>query len=188
MYTADQLTLFAAGSLASHTVTPGSVEAQMMTAHYGRKCSESYANHSQLGSLARMLLDSSIWDSTIVYQTWKVSVTPARRLLFLLVPSAPDTVEIGSGLLATPTVTGNQTSPPMMKHPSCANWLLPTPAASDYKGSVKGESLEKRRNMTRGVRLEEHLLRQSQSPKQQLNPSFLEELMGFPTGWTELNP
>ncbi len=92
--------------------------------------------------------------------------------------------------------------------------LLPTPAARDWKGSVSGETLRARTSMTRGVSLEEHLLRQmlptpsagnshsagrldewgGMNPfrgtdigKLHLNPSFVEEIMGFPTEWTALD-
>ena len=95
-----------------------------------------------------------------------------------------------------------------------ARQMLPTPRASDSKGGVTGEeTLIKRAEHTRGVPLEEHLnrvmlptnagseksmgtiqewggsqntLRGSELGKSHLNPSFVEELMGFPTGWTDL--
>lgn len=91
--------------------------------------------------------------------------------------------------------------------------LLPTPMASDYKGGLRGGALEKRLGMKRGVCLEEHLLRGmlptptsgnchgagrldewggknkfrgTELGKLHLTPSFVEEMMGFPVGWTEL--
>lgn len=64
--------------------------------------------------------------------------------------------------------------------------LWPTPAASDYKGSVTGETLEKRRHMVRGVRLPEQVARRGETGP--LNPEFVELLMGFPIGHTELRP
>lgn len=87
--------------------------------------------------------------------------------------------------------------------------LWPTPAASDYKGSVIGETLDKRRSMSRGVRLPEQVARLMPTPRvcsglrssgmnrtelttQQgvpgsLNPEWVEWLMGFPVGWTALD-
>ncbi len=105
MSTEEQLSLFAAGSPASHSPLPGSKEAQKMTAHSGQKCSESYERFSQLGSLARTFLESSTWNSTACYLTWKPKVTQHKRLLFQLAPSMPSTEEIESGLLGTPTAT-----------------------------------------------------------------------------------
>jgi hypothetical protein len=93
--------------------------------------------------------------------------------------------------------------------------LLPTPTATDGKGAVSGETLIKRMNHPRGVRLEEFLLRRriptpntvsghqvgrldewgGKNPfrgtadgKEHLHPSFCEWLMGFPIGWTDLAP
>ena len=99
-----QLTLFAGDSPASPSVSPGSSEAQKMTAHSGLKCYESYERWLPDMSLLRMLLESSEWNSTQCYLTWKIRVTPAKRLLFQLAVSMPRTDEIGSGsLLHTPT-------------------------------------------------------------------------------------
>ena len=91
-------------SPASLSAVPGSEKAKMMTVTSGRKCSEWCRSSGQLGLLERMLLDSSIWDSTRCYLTWKVQVTPAGRSYFRLLPSTPGTDEIGSSLLPTITV------------------------------------------------------------------------------------
>ncbi len=72
MSTEEQLTLFAGDSPVSHSALPGSKEAQEMTEHSGRKCLESYGRWSQLGSLAKMFLESSTWNSTRCYLTWKI--------------------------------------------------------------------------------------------------------------------
>lgn len=103
--TPAQSTLFAADSPASLSVRPGSEEAQAMTVTSGRRCSESYARFSPLGSLVRTCLASSRWSSTRVLLTWKVRVTDARRLIFRLVESTPPTSDIGSGSLLMPTAT-----------------------------------------------------------------------------------
>jgi len=96
--------------------------------------------------------------------------------------------------------------------------MWPTPAASDYKGSVKGNLLQGRRQMTRGVRLPEHVMRfatpttprphdsentagkymagqkQQDLTSQvcqaggQLIPMWCEWLMGWPLGWSDLKP
>ena len=98
--------------------------------------------------------------------------------------------------------------------------LWPPPSATDYKGSVTSEVLEKRKSMTRGVRLPEQVMREQfptpttprphdsentagkfiPSQKQydltsavaqnggQLNPTWVEWLMGFPLEWSALKP
>ena len=96
-----------------------------------------------------------------------------------------------------------------------ASGSLPTPTTSDYKGSVGPEKILQRISHPRGVRLEEHLKRGLLLPtptagnnhsagrldewggansfrgtdigKLHLNPSFVEEMMGFPVGWTALS-
>ena len=84
---------------ASHSVTPGSGEARTMTAISGQKCSESYKRQSQLGSLVRMLLESSAWHSTKCVLIWKRKVTKSSRSLFQLAVSMPRTEETEFGLL-----------------------------------------------------------------------------------------
>ena len=174
--TEGQLSLFAAGSPASRSVSPGSEAARAMTAHYGRKCAESFAKFSQLGSLAKVFLGSSRWNSTTCYLTWKEKVTPHKRLYFQLAPSMPRTAEIGSGLLHTPTAKANQMSPSMNGRWPGSWWptptqdsasertkkyaqggtpltlavkMWPTPAACDYKGARTKEAMARsRRNPT----------------------------------------
>ena len=84
---------------ASRSVVPGSNEARTMTAISGRKCSESYKRQGQLGSLVRMLLESSAWHSTKCVLTWKQKVTKSSRSLFQLAVSMPRTEETEYGLL-----------------------------------------------------------------------------------------
>ena len=123
-------TLSAEDSPVSHSVTPGSDVARTTTAISGRKCAALLASSDPLGSLVRTLLESSAWNSTRCYLTWKHSATPQGRLLFRLLPSMPRTAGIGSGsLLATATATANQLCPSMQKHPGCRA-LWPTPDAS----------------------------------------------------------
>ena len=94
-------------SPASLSVTPGSDEARKMTATSGRKCSESFKKQGPLGSLVRMLLESSTWNSTKCLLTWKARATKSGRLLFQLAPSTPRIEGIGfgssGGLLKTPS-------------------------------------------------------------------------------------
>lgn len=73
-----------------------------MTVTSGLICSALSKKSGPLGCLARMLLASSRWNSTVVYLTWKVSATPAKRLLYRLAPRMPSTDGIGYGLWQTP--------------------------------------------------------------------------------------
>jgi hypothetical protein len=65
------------------------------------------------------------------------------------------------------------------------NGMLPTPAARDYKGGKSKQALEKRRE--RGNLIETLPDKFPLDLKtSQLNPLFVEEMMGFPKNWTTL--
>ena len=248
MSTEEQLSLFAEDSPVSHSVLPGSKEAHKMIAHSGLRCCELYRKWLPDGSLAKMFLESSRWNSTRCYLTWRSRVTPAGRLLFQLAPSMPTTGEIESGLLGTPTAiykvrserfregrspnpaeyalmhtptaTANQMAPSMQKH--VGSWwrtpsadqggtpkallegkttrpsghkiqirlqdqvrMCPTPTARDYKGGRKKATLEESgRGATNS--LNDFLTMQEEHGS--LNPTWVEWLMGFPIGHTDLKP
>ncbi len=65
--------------------------------------------------------------------------------------------------------------------------LLPTPAATDWKGQYTWETVKKRMAMTRGVRLPEELSRRVGKAIIP-NPEFWEWMMGWPIGSTALQP
>ena len=184
----EQLTLFAAGSHASHTAEPGSETAQRMTVISGRKCFALSKNSGRLGLLEKMLMESSIWNSTTCWLTWKVQATPAGRLLFRLSPSMPKASgrEYGS-LLPTLTVTdatgrayqydrGNKDCPRLTL--AGVMRLLPTLTASDSSG---GAAYRKPPARQGGFMLKELLKRNGG----RLEPEFCEWLMGYPIGWTK---
>lgn len=141
----EQLTLFPVGSRASPLVLPGSEEARRMTVTSGLRCLELYRSSGPLGSLVRMLLASSTWRSTRCYLTWKPSATPARHLLFRLVPSTPRTGATDARSWPTPTAADSYTDKLKSSQQKGdgrhsltlghAVKMLPTPKASDYKGS-----------------------------------------------------
>lgn len=86
----------------NRSLSPGSGEARQMTVTSGRRCSGLCRSSGPLGSLERMLLGSSAWDSTLRLLTWTVRATPAGRSLFRLSPSEPCTSANGASLLPTP--------------------------------------------------------------------------------------
>lgn len=192
----EQLTLFQGDSPASRLVQPGSAEAVQMTVTSGRRCSELYRRSDPVGWLVRMLLASSVWRSTRCFLTWKASATPAKRWFFRLVPSTPRTE--GTGLRLWPTTTkrdykGSNSMEHLQregKHHQgqLANFvkLFPTPTTGagmcggsgnyqklkdlENSGQISGEE---RRSMAAGN-------------GGQLNPDWVEWLMGFQIGWTEV--
>jgi len=85
--------------------------------------------------------------------------------------------------------SGGQLSlPNQVKHPH----LWPTPAACDYKGARSPEAIKTsgRNPLTNSLR--DHVGATNPAEKGKLagslNPTWVEWLMGFPEGWTELKP
>ena len=173
----EQLTLFRADSPVSRFPLPGSDEARRMTVTSGLKCLELYQDSGPLGSLVRTLLGSSIWRSTQCYLTWKISGTPAKRLLFRLVPSTPRTGGTDAPLWPTTTkfdaTCGDGTCHAMKLIQAVK--MFPTPIATDWKNRGCKDYRKNRK----------HQLQTEVGG--QLNPTFVEWIMGFPLGWTELN-
>lgn len=201
----EQLTLFPADSPASPFLSPGSAEARRTTVTSGQKCCELSRISGPLGSLVRTLLVSSAWRSTRCLLTWKVSATPARRLLYRLVPSMPRTGETGARLWPTPSASDcgrTAINPHLTKNGTIRHIgkngaqsyarldavvaMFPTPKARDAKDTTRlppsrladpgKDSLVQR--VGRGIQKENG---------GQLNPTWVEWLMGFPIGWTDLD-
>lgn len=234
----EQLTLFPADSPASPFLSPGSEEARRTTVTSGLKCCALSRSSGPLGSLVRTLLVSSAWRSTRCLLTWKVSATPARRLLYRLVPSMPLTggtdVRLWPTVCATEARQGLQIRRPgkkgVQQSLSTAVRMWPTPSASDcgrtainphltQNGTIRhiGKNgaqsyarldavvamfpTPKARDAKDTTRLPPSRLadpgkdslvqrvgREIQKENGgQLNPTWVEWLMGFPIGWTDLD-
>ena len=187
--------------LANHSVKPGSKEAQAMTVTSGLKCSELLKKQDPVGSLVRMLLESSRWHSTECALTWKAKTTPSNRLIFRLAASMPRTEGTGYGLWPTATSRDWKDTPGMKvarerererEVGSTAKGgllgLWPTPTASENKYRLQGTSQQSKC-------LEAHartwMKSISEIPRESsagLNPEFVEWLMGYPIGHTDLKP
>ena len=179
----EQLTLFPEGFLANPLAYPGSDEARKMTVSSGLKCSVLLKNSGPVGLLGKMLLGSSIWNSTTCFLTWKAKATKRGRLYFQLVPSTPRTDETGFLLWPTPTArdckgansVAHLTRPGGKNHKgqlANAVRLFPTPKAQNALGAGQ-------RHGSGGPSLDVVV-------GGQLNPTWVEWLMGFPVGWTDL--
>ena len=162
-----------------------------MTVTSGLKCYESSRLLGHDGFLARMFLGSPEWASTNVYLTWKLSATKQRRLLFRLVPSVPRIGGIGSGLLPTPTgaaeaqnLGSNKVNGPKSLIEAARLW--PTPQTQGLKECVDGK--------TRPLKMGSMPFATPNAADAigshgggQLNPEFVEWLMGCPSGWSDLS-
>ena len=148
-------------TLANHFHLPGSAEALKMTDISGRTFFPLFKPNNPLGAFSKMCLGTSLWASTKCYLTWKVKpITQSKHFILELFPSMPRTEECASS-----------SSPEM--------W--PTPSASNAKGAVRDRfygSEKYRHNLDEAVRTHKY--------DGQLNPTFVEYLMGFPIGWTDL--
>ena len=186
---------------ASRSVMPGSEEARTMTAISGRKCSESYKRQGQLGLLVRMLLESSAWHSTKCVLTWKQKVTKSSRSLFQLAVSMPRTEETEYGLLRggggrCGRPQEHQAEGQTTRRNACGHrdtgeqqisWVLfwPTPKANKVHPMITDQNRQKLSSRNK-ANLEEVIAGNCGKATGQLNPAWVEWLMGYPMGWTEL--
>jgi len=210
-----ELTSSAAGSrnCASLGVKPGSSEAQRMTVISGRSWLPLLKSYGLDGSLGRMCeaLLTSRWASDAAFLTWKASGIKPSHLLFQLAPSMPRTDATASGssprkMAPTPTasdhiertstssekvnpLTGKSVSldrfvrfwPDAETQASGTPTMWPTPKARDWKdGASAGTQGRSSPDLGKVVG-------QSQTAGS-LNPTWVEWLMDFPTGWTDLKP
>ena len=125
----------------------------------GRICLKSLNKKNPLIFLSKMLLTSSMWHSMNYVMTWKIKCTPHNRLVFQLAAS---------------------------KHPikETDYSVWPTPTAQAYKG---GRTLKRLKEIGRKeTNSLADAVNYSEGNTGQINPEFVEYLMGFPIGWTEL--
>ncbi len=200
--------------LANHSVKPGSREAQAMTVTSGLKCSELLKKQDPVSCLQRMLLESSRWHSTMCFLNWKAKGTPQGRLLFQLAPSTPRTDEIECGLWPTPElppgndataatttfatstdVTHSSVDAPELSggqsKASALTTMWPTPSSRDWKDTPGMAQTGKNPDGTIRQRSDQLARRvyqnnQTQTNPGSLNPMWVEWLMGYPIGHTDL--
>jgi len=178
----QQLTYLQEDHLASQPVLPGSEEARKTTAGSGRRLSGCLVSSSPVGRCLKTLLESSQWASTICYLMWRGRGTKSGRPLFQLVPSTPRIDGTGCGLWPTVTQFDATCGDLMGKEYTGKNKhamkliqavrMFPTPHATcstgpGTQGRQGGENLQTAIGGT-------------------LNPTFVEWLMGYPEGWTDL--
>lgn len=162
------------GSLASPSVWPGKEKDRMITVISGLKCSGLYGKSGPLGSLVRMLLESSRWYSPARRLKWEVrplyseritekeyctdknmlskpfvetlSVKdmPSNRYLFRLVPSEHRIEGIEFGLLPTVQTQGLKRCNSQDKTEFMPLGLLPTQMATDIHHAERVAELKKR--------------------------------------------
>lgn len=195
----EQLTLFQEGSPASRSVQPGSAEAVRMTVTSGQRCLELSRKSGPLGLLEKMLLGSSIWHSTRCFLTWRDKATKQGRLYFRLAASTPRTGESGSQYWDASTAADTPLFPTITRFDATcgdikgkeftgktrhgmkliqAAKLYPTPTAQMRKGPSHSKTRQGGPNLQTAI--------SDIDGPGQLNSEWVEAMMGFPPGWTEL--
>jgi len=199
------------GSLVNRIALLESVRHLVMSVISGEKSSESWARCNPDGFWVRTSQASSLpsleYSSVEWSMTWtKWGIAWAGECMELKM-SEPSTAETESSLLATPRASQDY-KPIRQLSPSEADGthgrtlvadigreMLPTPTASEQKYRLKGNSQQSkcleakaRRGELINPSLEETGNNGESSPRLGLNPEFVEAMMGFPIGWTDLNP
>lgn len=193
-------------------LAPGSEWATRMTELSGLSLSRSLNGSSRITSCLKMLLGSSAWRSTACYLTWKRKATKQGRSYYQLAPSTPRTGEIGSGLWATPQnrdhfpahrpeyIAEKKAQGHGMRNLNDEVMMFPTPRATQGRGKTGNRSPEnaKRAGWTlsevamllptptanRWDGLQSHGVNVVEGS---LNPDWVEWLMGYPEGWTDIS-
>lgn len=169
----------------------------------GFKCFELLSKSNPLSSLLKTCLLSCKWGSTFVSLAWNPQVTPHGRSVFQLRVLGHGTEGNESSSLV-PTITARESTRgagrPNLEYVTTKNGtvrlankdaqttsfvgLAPTLVAqADSKGRPRNRwnGHGDRSNVT-------SWLRDSESDPVYLNPNFAEVFMGFPMGWTDLEP
>ena len=186
----EQLTLFPADSHASPSPWLESKRAKGMIDTYGRRCSELSPSCARAALSVRTFLESSRLPPGKWSRIWSVLAITSSCLILRLRLSelGTDDQEYSSSesqMWPTPTARDckganslkhlTQPKAPGNNHHvrqlANAVKLFTTPCAADAQGTHGGDNHRSLRTDVAG----------------QLNPTWVEWLMGFPPGWTDLN-
>ena len=140
---------------------------------------------------------------------WKKKVTIGKRILFRLSQSALHTKEKGSGLLPTPQASdyrerGNLSNPCIQRRIAMGRQVMlsmilttpnvdiqkvmATPLASQSHKPIRALAPSEA-NGSHGIQIPASIGQQyPQAIGKKINPQFLEWMMGYPMGWTEIKP
>lgn len=208
-----QLPLSQAAFPVSPSPPPENGRALRMNATCGRKCAALLPSCGPVGCLGKMLLASSIWGSTKRSLTWQKRDTLFSHSYFRLAASAHgmSASELLSSRLMfpTPLASDNNTARDAAsldvflsdngifrkRNRNGAIWSLSlsaavfylTPVASDgFRSTLKPSAFDpakKDGNLSAQIIAQERLVSETAA----LNPDWVEWLMGFPKGWTDVS-
>ena len=182
----QQLTLFAEDTPASRSASqePGTAPTTLST--YGRNSQTLLGFYDPDTHCWRTSQGTLTSDLATCLQTWPRAGMTHNGIAYQLQPSAPRTSATeyslslhGKPLEWTPTATANQTSMlsrnPAFRIGPNSQGLWPTPLTQDYTTRFAQGGMP----LGMAVRMTEP------GNTGKLNPTWVEWLMGFPTGWTD---
>ena len=197
----------------SRSVRQADEKALRMNATCGRKCAELLPNCGPVGCLGKMLLASSIWGSTKRSLTWQKRDTLFSHSYFRLAASARgmSVSELLSSRLMfpTPLASDNNTNRDAQnldvflsdggilrkRNKNGSIWSLSlsaavfylTPVASDgFRSTLKPTAFDPKKK-DGNLSAQMIWLEKPSSDNAALNPDWVEWLMGFPLGWTDVS-
>ena len=186
--TSPPLTLFAEDFPAKTSVTLA--RAQGSTASdrdSGINTHESFASWNPATSSWKTSQHSLLEDLTTFSERWPIAGTMQSGRVFARSTWVPRISATDYSLLPTPrAIYGERPGMLDPSHLTGAVHLWPTPRASDWKGAVSPTDWTLRRVESNEANLAEEIQERSRPNGGQLNPMWVEWLMGFPLGWTVL--
>ncbi len=191
----EQLTLFQEDFPASPFPWLVSKKEKGMTVIYGQKCLELSENLRRVGLSVRMYLESCGLPLPTLYKTWSVKAITPSCLILKLRLSAHSIGGNVSCLWPTPAARDCKGTN-SLKHLKTGNHigqlpnivkLFPTPTTGVGFCGGTGNFQQLQKLKEDGIITEEERRNMSQGNGGKLNPEWVEWLMGYPTGWTDLN-
>ena len=194
------LTCYVVDTHANRLASLESVEERMTLVIYGHGSEKPLAHYDPATQCWRMFGDISLWGESPSLETLPPSGMTQSGMLYQLHQLARLTDEIGSLLLPTPTTqevehpeaeltnTGRRLSKDKTTSHSLGladivqTW--PTMTANGMGSSGHRKLLDKR--VSSGLITQDEKRQMSAGNGGRLNPEWVEWLMGFPTGWTDL--
>ena len=205
LFTEDELTSSAGASPANPTQAQASDLGKKMTATSGQRCCDAFGRFPRVGlwgkTFSALLIGQEGWSSTRCRLIWKLKASKFNRMFFQLQASTLPTEETGSGLLLTemlPTPTASECRDTQLTAEQAKKLdkggrvlrrlgtlgMLPTPTKVTHKTSgISRKAWNKRIKDGRQECLN-MAIHKTTGTTSQLNPQFVEEMMGFPENWT----